>query len=93
MSVKLDAYLAGDVTIDEVDEIRYLIVNNGVFSVGDVVLYDMGKAFSIGGILAFITYSKLFTSPMSTLAQIANTIQSCMASAERVFKLFAVFPF
>ncbi len=66
----------------------YLIVNNGVFSVGDVVLYDMGKAFSIGGILAFITYSKLFTSPMSTLAQIANTIQSCMASAERVFKLF-----
>ena len=33
-------------------------------------------------------YSKLFTSPMSTLAQIANTIQSCMASAERVFKLF-----
>jgi ATP-binding cassette subfamily B protein len=65
----------------------YLIVNNGVFSVGDTVIYDMGTAFSIGGILTFITYSKLFTSPMSTLAQIANTIQSCMASAERVFKL------
>ena len=53
-----------------------------------MVCYDMGTAFSIGGILTFITYSKLFTSPMSTLAQIANTIQSCMASAERVFKLF-----
>ena len=66
----------------------YLIVNNGVFSVGDTVIYNMGTAFSIGGILTFITYSKLFTSPMSTLAQIANTIQSCMASAERVFKLF-----
>jgi len=66
----------------------YLIVNNGVFSVGGTVIYDMGTAFSIGGILTFITYSKLFTSPMSTLAQIANTIQSCMASAERVFKLF-----
>lgn len=66
----------------------YLIVNNGVFSVGGNVIYDMGTAFSIGGILTFITYSKLFTSPMSTLAQIANTIQSCMASAERVFKLF-----
>lgn len=65
----------------------YLIVNNGVFSVGGTVIYDMGTAFSIGGILTFITYSKLFTSPMSTLAQIANTIQSCMASAERVFKL------
>ena len=66
----------------------YLIVNNGVFSVGDTVIYNMGTAFSIGGILTFITYSKLFTSPMSTLAQIANTVQSCMASAERVFKLF-----
>ncbi len=65
----------------------YLIVNNGAFSLGETVIYDMGKAFSIGGILTFITYSKLFTSPMSTLAQIANTIQSCMASAERVFKL------
>ncbi len=66
----------------------YLIVNNGVFLVAGTVIYDMGTAFSIGGILTFITYSKLFTSPMSTLAQIANTIQSCMASAERVFKLF-----
>ena len=66
----------------------YLIVNDGVFSVGGNVIYDMGKAFSIGGILTFITYSKLFTSPMSTLAQNANTIQSCVASAERVFKLF-----
>ncbi len=65
----------------------YLIVNNGVFSIGDTVLYDMGEAFSIGGILTFITYSKLFTSPMGTLAQIANNLQSCMASAERVFVL------
>ncbi|MBR2876259.1 MAG: ABC transporter ATP-binding protein [Clostridia bacterium] len=65
----------------------YLIVNDGVFSVAGKVVYDMGTAFSIGGILTFITYSKLFTSPMSTLAQIANTIQSCMASSERVFRL------
>lgn len=65
----------------------YLIVNNGVFSVGGTVIYDMGKAFSIGGILTFITYSKLFTSPISNLAQISNNIQSCMASAERVFTM------
>lgn len=65
----------------------YLIVNNGVFAVGDTVIYDMGKAFSIGGILTFITYSKLFTSPISNLAQISNNIQSCVASAERVFTL------
>ena len=65
----------------------YLIVNNGIFYIGDTVLYNMGKAFSIGGILTFITYSKLFTSPMSQLAQIMNNLQSCMASAERVFTL------
>ena len=65
----------------------YLIVNNGVFAVGGKVLYDMGEAFTIGGILTFITYSKLFTSPISSLAQIVNQLQSCMASAERVFTM------
>ncbi|MBQ3889232.1 MAG: ABC transporter ATP-binding protein, partial [Clostridia bacterium] len=65
----------------------YLIVNNGVFSIGDWVLYDMGEAFSIGGILTFVTYSKLFTSPISRLAQIVSQLQSCMASGERVFNL------
>ena len=61
----------------------YLIVNNGVFSIGGTVLYDMGKAFSIGGILTFITYSKLFTSPISNLAQISNNLQSCMAQRKK----------
>ena len=65
----------------------YLIVNNGVFSIGGNVIYDMGAGFTIGGILTFITYSKLFTSPISQLAQIVNNIQSCMASSERVFML------
>ena len=65
----------------------YLIVNKGVFAIGDWVLYDMGKAFSIGGILTFVTYSKLFTSPISRLAQIVSQLQSCMASGERVFNL------
>ncbi len=65
----------------------FLIVNNGVFAVGGTVLYDMGESFTIGGILTFITYSKLFTSPISQLAQIANNLQSSMASSERVFAL------
>lgn len=65
----------------------YLIVNNGVFAIGGTVLYDMGESFTIGGILTFITYSKLFTSPISQLAQIVNNLQSCMASSERVFAL------
>lgn len=65
----------------------YLIVNNGVFAIGGTVLYDMGKAFTIGGILTFVTYSKLFTSPISQFAQIVNQLQSSMASGERVFTL------
>lgn len=65
----------------------FLIVNNGVFAIGGTVIYDMGESFTIGGILTFITYSKLFTSPISQLAQIANNLQSSMASSERVFAL------
>lgn len=65
----------------------YLIVNKGVFAIGDTVLYDMGGSFTIGGILTFITYSKLFTSPISQLAQIVNNLQSSMASSERVFAI------
>lgn len=65
----------------------YLIVNNGVFSVNGTVLFDMGESFTIGGILTFITYSKLFTSPISQLAQIVNNLQSSMASSERVFAI------
>lgn len=65
----------------------YLIVNNGVLSLGNTVIYDMGQGFTIGGILTFITYSKLFTSPMSQLAQIVNNLQSSLASSERVFAL------
>lgn len=65
----------------------YLIVNNGVLTVGDTVIYNMGQSFTIGGILTFITYSKLFTSPMSQLAQIVNNLQSSLASSERVFTL------
>ncbi len=64
----------------------YLIVNDGVFSIGGTVIYK-GAGFTIGGILTFITYSKLFTSPISQLAQIVNNLQSCMASSERVFML------
>ena len=65
----------------------YLIVNNGVFTFNGNVIFDMGQSFTIGGILTFITYSKLFTSPISQLAQIVNNLQSSMASSERVFAL------
>lgn len=42
---------------------------------------------NIGIIIAFIQYSSMFSSPINNVASIVNTIQSCLASAERVFTL------
>ncbi len=45
---------------------------------------------TLGGITAFITYSKQFTQPITQTASIINTMQSTIASAERVFELLDV---
>jgi ATP-binding cassette subfamily B protein len=42
---------------------------------------------SLGDVQAFIQYSAQFTQPITQLANIANVIQSAIASAERVFEL------
>jgi ATP-binding cassette subfamily B protein len=44
-------------------------------------------AMTIGGIQAFIQYSRQFTQPLTQLASMANVFQSGVASAERVFSL------
>ncbi len=45
------------------------------------------NAISIGDVQAFIQYAQQFTQPITMLANIANVIQSSMASAERIFEL------
>jgi ATP-binding cassette, subfamily B, multidrug efflux pump len=45
------------------------------------------RAIAIGDIQAFIQYSRQFTMPITQTAQIANILQSTIASAERVFEL------
>lgn len=44
-------------------------------------------AITIGDVQAFIQYAQQFTMPITQLANIANVIQSTMASAERIFEL------
>jgi len=44
-------------------------------------------SISIGDVQAFIQYARQFTMPITQLANIANVIQSTIASAERVFEL------
>lgn len=45
------------------------------------------QAITIGDVQAFIQYSQQFTMPITQVANIANLIQSALASAERVFEL------
>ena len=44
-------------------------------------------ALTIGGVQAFIQYSRQFTQPISQLASMMNMLQSGVASGERVFEL------
>jgi len=64
-----------------------------VSNLGYVIICVVGGVFAISGlitigdILAFIQYSRQFTQPIVQTANIANVIQSTVASAERVFEL------
>lgn len=62
-------------------------------NIGYVIVAVMGgilvtkRSIEIGDIQAFIQYSRQFTQPITQLANIANVIQSTVASAERVFEV------
>lgn len=66
---------------------------NFVNNIGYVLISVVGGIFvimqrmQIGDILAFIQYARQFTHPIVQTANIANVIQSTIASAERVFNL------
>ena len=49
-------------------------------------LLTMNDIISFGVIVAFITYVRLFTSPLSQIAQAMTSLQSTGAASERVFE-------
>ncbi len=49
-------------------------------------LLTMNNVITFGVIVAFITYVRLFTSPLSQIAQSMNSIQLTVAAGERVFE-------
>ncbi len=49
-------------------------------------LLTMNNIITFGVIVAFITYVRLFTSPLSQMAQAMNSLQSTAAAGERVFE-------
>ncbi|MBQ2775670.1 MAG: ABC transporter ATP-binding protein [Clostridia bacterium] len=50
-------------------------------------IYVIGGTLTLGAITTFFTYSKLFMQPLVDIGNIANRLQSSLASAERVFAL------
>lgn len=68
-------------------------IMNFIGNIGYVLISVVGGLFvtkgriSIGDVQAFIQYMRQFTQPITQTANIANIIQSTVASAERVFEV------
>lgn len=64
-------------------------INNlalALISIFGAILYLRGE-IDIGGISAFVLYSRKFTGPIREIAEIYGELQSSLAAAERVFKV------
>ena len=64
-----------------INNIGYVVV-----TVAGGIMVTKGS-IAIGDVQAFIQYSRQFTQPIAQTAQIANILQSTIASAERVFEV------
>ncbi len=71
-----------------VQPLMVLVANLNYVAVAVVgALQVAAGAMTIGGIQAFIQFSRLFTQPMGQIGGMLTLMQSCAASAERVFSL------
>ncbi|MCD4557476.1 ABC transporter ATP-binding protein [Schaalia sp. lx-100] len=64
------------------------LISTGVYvviAVGGGLMVTAGS-MSLGGVQAFIQYSRQFMHPLGTLATMASSVQSGIASAERIFE-------
>lgn len=53
--------------------------------VGGIIAIESGDIEFLGVIISFMMYIRMFSQPLGQIAQVANTMQSTMAAAERVF--------
>ena len=53
-------------------------------------VFVLQNAISVGDILAFIQYSKNFTTPIEQITRIMNMIQTAMAASERIFEFLEI---
>lgn len=58
-----------------------------IFVVGVAFIVNENDAVTLGTIMAFVIYAKLFSQPLSTFAQSMTSIQQASAASKRVFEL------
>ena len=67
-----------------ISNLQYVIIS----VLGAVLVLQ--NAISVGDILAFIQYSKNFTTPIEQITRIMNMIQTAMAASERIFDFLEI---
>ena len=70
--------------IHYISNLQYVIIS----VLGAVLVLQ--NAISVGDILAFIQYSKNFTTPIEQITRIMNMIQTAMAASERIFEFLEI---
>lgn len=58
-----------------------------IFIVGVTYIVNGNTAVTLGTIMAFVIYAKLFSQPLSTFAQAMTSIQQASAASKRVFEI------
>ena len=60
-----------------------------VFIVGVAIIIGGGGAVTLGTIVAFVIYAKMFSQPLSTIAQAMTSFQQASAASKRIFELLS----
>lgn len=58
-----------------------------VFIVGVALIIDGGTSVNVGTLVSFVIYAKLFSQPLTTLAQSMTSMQQASAASKRVFEV------
>lgn len=66
-----------------VGNLAYLLI----FVVGIAIILGGGTAVTLGTLMSFVIYAKLFTQPLTTFAQSMTSIQQASAASGRVFDI------
>jgi ATP-binding cassette subfamily B protein len=89
-------YLAGMKQIHVFALFMPVVEMLGAFALAIVIFYGGGRALSeaitLGSLVAFISYMKMFFRPIRDIAEKYNIMQNAMASAERIFLIFDASP-